>query len=126
MECNCLSGKTSEFSDFRQVITCPFAALIAHIAYCVARKLWPSCNACVCVTICVSCVNVCAKGKLKHFYRSQTKFAKVMFLHVSVILSTEGGRVVVSKHALQVSRSTPSRKVEGFGGGSPDPHPGGN
>ena len=29
-----------------------------------------------------------------YFYRLQTKFAKVMFLHVSVILSTGGGGVV--------------------------------
>ena len=28
---------------------------------------------------------------VSHFYRPQTKFAKVMFLHVSVILSTGGG-----------------------------------
>ena len=53
-------------------------------------------------------------------YRPQTKFAKVMFLYVSVILST-GGEVVsqhalqlVSQHALQVSW-----------GGSPGLHPGG-
>ena len=30
-----------------------------------------------------------------HFYRPQTKFAKVMFLHVSVILSTGGGSASV-------------------------------
>ena len=40
------------------------------------------------------------------YYRPQTKFAKVMFLHVSVILSTEGGY-----------SSMPCR--------SPGPHPGG-
>ena len=45
---NCLSGETSEFSDFRKVITCPFAVLIAYLVYCVARKLWPSCSACLC------------------------------------------------------------------------------
>ena len=36
----------------------------------------------------------------------QPKFAKVMFLHVSVILSTVVGGGV-SQHALQVSRPTP-------------------
>ena len=64
------------------------------------------------------------------FYRPQTKFAKVMFLHVSVILSGGGGAAIpaciaggipalqqvsrgVSQHALQVSRPTPRGKVEG-------------
>ena len=60
----------------------------------------------------------------QNFYRPQTKFAKVMFLHVSVILSR--GRVVsqhtlqvVSQHALQVSRPIPRRKLRGlaWGGG---------
>ena len=47
-----------------------------------------------------------------------------MFLHVSVILSTGWG-VVVSQHALQVSRPTPRGEVEGSGRGrgSPGPHP---
>ena len=36
---------------------------------------------------------------LCHFYRPQTKFAKVMFLHLSVILFTEGGEVSASVHA---------------------------
>ena len=81
-----------------------------------------------------------------HFYRPQTKFAKVMFLQVSVILSTGGGiqaciaggipaclaaglQGVVSQYALQVSRPTPRGEVEGSGrkgGGSPGPHPRGN
>ena len=55
MECNCLSGKTSEFSDFRKVITCPFAVLIAHLVYCVARKLRPTCSACLCHYLYVLC-----------------------------------------------------------------------
>ena len=77
----------------------------------------------------------------ENFYRPQTKFAKVMSLHVSVILST--GEGVVSQDGLQVSRLTPrgvlrglasgrvSRltpwgEVEGSGReGSPGPHPGG-
>ena len=55
----------------------------------------------------------------------QTKFVKVMFLHVSFILSTGGG-VVVSQHALQVYRPTPRGEVEGSGlGVSTGPHPGG-
>ena len=54
-------------------------------------------------------------------YRPQTKFAKVMFLHVSVSHSVHRGLVskhavqVVSQHALQVS-----------GGRYPGPHPGGS
>ena len=35
-------------------------------------------------------------GNTRHFYRPQTKFAKVMFLQVSVILSTGGGACVVA------------------------------
>ena len=59
-----------------------------------------------------------------NFYRPQTKFAKVMFLHVSVSHSVHRG-VVVSQHALQFSRPTPRVEVEGSGlGGSPGPHPG--
>ena len=87
-------------------------------------------------------------------YRLQTKFAKVMFLHLSVRHSVHGGGVsqhalqvsvyrgVVSQHALQVSRPTPGGKIEGSGlgglqahspggvsrptpGGSPVPHLGG-
>ena len=49
-------------------------------------------------------------------YHPQTKFAKVMFLHMSVILSTGGG-VVVSKHVLQVSRSTPRGKLRSLAWG---------
>ena len=45
-----------------------------------------------------------------HYYRPQTKFAKVMFLHVSVILSTVG-----------VGGGVPAC----IGGGIPGPHPGG-
>ena len=85
------------------------------------------------------------------YYRQQTKFAKVMFLHVSVC--PQGGGV--SQHALQVSvyrggipaciaglpahtqekvegsglgggvsRPTPGGKLKGLAGGSPVPHPG--
>ena len=50
---------------------------------------------------------------ITRFYHLQTKFAKVMFLHVSVILSGGG----VSQHALQVSRPTPKGEVEGSGRG---------
>ena len=65
-------------------------------------------------------VRYCAAGThpagMHSWYRLQTKFAKVMFLRVSVILFTGGG---VSQHALQVSRgwypSMPCR--------SPGPHP---
>ena len=44
---------------------------------------------------------------------------KVMFLHVSVFLGTEGvgGVGVVSQHALQVSRLIPTGKVEESGRG---------
>ena len=52
-------------------------------------------------------------------------FVKVMFLHVSVILSRGGGvwGGVVSQHALQVSRPTPKGEVEGLaGGGGPHAH----
>ena len=60
----------------------------------------------------------------RYHYRPQTKFAKVMFLDLSVILFTGG---VVSQHALQVSRPTPRGEVEGSGlGGSPGPHFGGS
>ena len=60
------------------------------------------------------------------YYRPQTKFAKVMFLHVSVshsvhrvvvsqhALQVSGG---VSQHALQVSRPTSKAEVEGFAWG---------
>ena len=61
------------------------------------------------------------------FLTPAMKFAKVMFLHLSVSHSVHGGGgVVVSQHALQVSRPTPKGEVEGSGlGGCPDPHPGG-
>ena len=97
---------------------------------------------------------------ITHFYRPQRSWGKVIFLHVSVILFTVGGGGypsmhcrwypsmpcrsrggVLSQHALQVSRPTPMREVEGSGqgglqahtqggswgdwpGGSPGPHPG--
>ena len=68
-------------------------------------------------------------------YRPQTKFAKVMFLHRSVILSTGWGvlsqhalqvvsqhalqvsRGGLSQHALQVSRPTPEGSLRGLAGG---------
>ena len=61
------------------------------------------------------------------FYRPQTKFAKFMFLHVSVC--PRGGGIPACLAGLQggVSRSTPrgvSRPRPGVGG-SPGPHPGG-
>ena len=49
-----------------------------------------------------------------HFYRSQTKFAKVMFLHLSVILFTEG---CLGPH--------PRGRFGGLAGGCLGPHPGG-
>ena len=85
----------------------------------------------------------------QHFYGPQTKFAKVMFLHVSVcpregvvVVSQHALQVVsqhalqdssggASEHALQVSRPTPRGEVEESGlvgvfrptpRGSPDPH----
>ena len=59
-----------------------------------------------------------------NIYRTQTKFAKVLFLHVSVSHSVHRG--VVSQHALQVSRPTPRVEVDGSGlGRSPGPHLGG-
>ena len=45
-----------------------------------------------------------------YHYRPQRSLGKVIFLHMSVILFTGG---VVSQHALQVSRPTPRREVEG-------------
>ena len=76
-------------------------------------------------------------------YHPQTKFAKVMFLHVSVcprggVVSQHALQVVsqyalqvsrrgvVSQHAMQVSRPTPRGEVEGPGlGGVSRPTPGG-
>ena len=40
---------------------------------------------------CVTSNSLLSQGPSPNFYRPQTKFAKVMFLHVSVILSTGGG-----------------------------------
>ena len=51
-------------------------------------------------------------------YRPQRSWGKIMFLHVSVILVTEGG-VVVSQHALQVV----SQHALQVSRGSPGPHP---
>ena len=59
------------------------------------------------------------------FYRPQTKFAKVMFLHVSVILSIGG---VLSQHALQVVSQPCSKSPGGYPSMPcrfPGPHPGG-
>ena len=71
-------------------------------------------------------------GVLTYYYRPQTKFAKVMFLHVSVILSTGGG---VSRPIPGggcgvwpggVSRPIPRGEFEGSGRrGFPGPGPGG-
>ena len=57
----------------------------------------------------------CLPRSLTLYYRPQTKFAKVMFLHESVILFTEG---MVSQHALHVSRPTPKGEAEGSGWGA--------
>ena len=51
-------------------------------------------------------------NRYSHFYRPQTKFAMVMFLHVSVCPQGVG---VVSQHVSQVSRPTPREEVEGSG-----------
>ena len=62
------------------------------------------------------------KLSLPYLYRLQTKFAKVMFLHVSVILSTGGGGILACIAGLQTH--TQGRKFRGLaGGGSPGPHP---
>ena len=70
------------------------------------------------------------------YYRPQTKFAKVMFLHVSVSHSVHGGGVV-SQHALQVTGGVypsmlyrfpgphPRGKLRGLAGGVSRPTPGG-
>ena len=64
-----------------------------------------------------------------YFYRPQTKFAKVMFLHPSVSHSVHGGGGrrgggvcrVVSQHALQVVSQHALQQVSGGGksGGIP-------
>ena len=65
-----------------------------------------------------------------HHYRLQTKFAKVMFLHASVILSTgEGGLQAHTQGggwgglARGVSRPIPWGEVEGSGWGVSRPIP---
>ena len=64
-----------------------------------------------------------SRGEWIPFYRPQTKFAKVMFLHLSVSHSVhEEGVVVVSQHALQVSRPTPKGEFEGSGWGGLQAH----
>ena len=89
----------------------------------------------------ISFIRICSKLHILSLtslcYRPQTKFAKVMFLHMSVSHSVHRGRWYptmpcsrspggVSLHALQVSRSTSKGELEGSGlGGSPGPHPGG-
>ena len=73
-----------------------------------------------------------------HFYRPQTKFAKVMFLHLSVSHSVHrggevGGGGCLGPHpggklrglARGVSRLTSRGEVEGSGHGGLGPHPGG-
>ena len=80
-------------------------------------------------------------------YRPQTKFAKVMFLHLSIILFTGGvsrstprgmlgglargvsrppPRGEVRGSGWGVSRPPPKGRLGGLAGGSPDPHPGGS
>ena len=62
------------------------------------------------------CRSQCADPfcRLQCYYRPQTKFAKVMFLHVSVILSKAGGcEGVVSQHALQVVSQHALQQVSG-------------
>ena len=88
----------------------------------------------------VNLLHICPGLCFQNFYRPQTKFAKVMFLHVSVSHSVPKGGTV-SQHALQVSRLTPGGKLSGLAwgglrptprgqlrvwlGGSPGPHLGG-
>ena len=68
-----------------------------------------------------------------HFYRPQTKFVKVMFLHLSVSYSIHGGRWYPSMH-FRWYPSMPCSRFRGGGGGRwytsmscrfPGPHPGG-
>ena len=54
---------------------------------------------------------------INYNYRPQRSWGKVMFLHVSVILFTRG--VVVSQHALQVSRGWGSGILACLAGGIP-------
>ena len=57
------------------------------------------------------------------YYRPQTKFAKVMFLHVSVSHSVHtGGGGLVCQHALQDSRPTRRGEVVGSGQGGLQAH----
>ena len=60
--------------------------------------------------------------KLCTYYRPQTKFVKVMFLQVSLILSTAGWYPSMPCSA-GVSRPTPREEVEGSGGGVSRPTP---
>ena len=61
-------------------------------------------------------------NKFQHYYRPQTKFAKVMFLHVSVILSRGW---YPSMPCSSPGPHPAGGEVEGSGWGSPGPHPGG-
>ena len=61
---------------------------------------------------------------IHNIYHPQTKFAKVMFLHMSVVLFT--GRGWYSSMHCRSPGSHPGEKVRGLAwGGAPGPHPGG-
>ena len=77
-----------------------------------------------CRSIITSAVTPIVKLLLRppYCYRPQTKFAKVMLLHLSVSHSVHRGGVVsqhashvASQHALHISRPIPKREVEGSG-----------
>ena len=61
---------------------------------------------------------VCLTLVSKHVYRPQTKFAKVMFLHVSVFLSTGEGAIPAC-----IAGGIPACLAAGLQGGSPGPQP---
>ena len=71
--------------------------------------------------------------RFRHNYRPQTKFAKVMFLHVSVILFTGGrvsrpipeGKFGGSEQGRGLQAHTQEGSWGGLAGGSPGPYPGG-
>ena len=67
-----------------------------------------------------------ARFSIPYFYRPQRSWGKVIFSEACVKNSVHMGRgVVVSQHALQVSRPTPSGKLRGLALGVPGPHQGG-
>ena len=107
-------------------------AVAESVAQCLCKLCQQKCNKgkiLLCFTNCLhylvgihdKSINL-IKGSLA-YYHMQTKFAKVMFLHMSVILSTgEGG---VAGHPSMHCRSPgphPGGKLRGLAWGSPGPH----